>query len=83
MIQANKLETELQESIQRFADKHWNGALDVEQVTTALAELAAAYLCEIPQPIEREQRLSRFVRKVARDTQANVQMIGERNDANA
>lgn len=80
---ANSLEVELQESIQRFADQHWNGALDVERITNALAELTAAYLCEIPQPIEREKRLSRFLRKVTRDTQANVRVIGERNEAGA
>ena len=83
MMQANDLETELQESIQRFADKHSNGALDIERITGALAVLAAAYLCEIPQPLERERRLSRFLRKVTRETQANVRLIGQRSEADA
>ena len=79
---ANRLEDELQEAIQRFADRNWNGALEMEEITHALARLTGRYLAEIPQPAERIRLFTRFLKQATHSAEINAKLIGpERLDA--
>jgi hypothetical protein len=80
---ANRLEDELQEAIQRFADRNWNGALEMAKVTEAVARLTGAYLAEIPTPSRRVRAFNIFMELTAREISSRASYIGEngRQDA--
>lgn len=45
---SRQLHVAIQEAIQEHADKHHGGVLDMERILSALGEVSAAYLAELP-----------------------------------
>jgi hypothetical protein len=45
---SHRLDIALQEAVQAHADHHWNGVLEVEKILSALSQIAASYIAELP-----------------------------------
>lgn len=81
MMMANRLEDELQEAIQRYADKHWNGALEMDKITIALSITASRYIAEIPQTKTRIKAFNIFIDLTARNINERVPIYNAQKSA--
>lgn len=82
-MMANTLEDELQEAIQRYADKHWNGALEMDKITMSLADIASRYFAEIPLPGKRGRAIEIFQELTIRKICDRVAINNARENASS
>jgi hypothetical protein len=72
---SHRLDIALNETIQAHADRYRHGKLDLEQILSALGELAASYIAEEPRGRERQQLFETLCTGIAKAATSKIEAM--------
>jgi hypothetical protein len=72
---SHRLDIVLNEAIQAHADRHRHGKLDLEQILSALGELAASYIAKEPRGRERQQLFETLCSGIAKAANSKIEAL--------